>query len=190
MISSIEGTVSAIGTDYLIVKNNGIGFKVLVPKSMLAGAELYKKISLETYLLVREDALTLFGFESEKDRDLFVTILGANGVGPKTALGIISTLSMDMISKAVATEQPEIFAHVPGVGKKTAQSLLLHLQGKIPTAGTEVLTGVKEIDLEVIEALTALGYSVVEAQAALQMIPKEAPKELETRIKLALQYFA
>lgn len=190
MIASIEGTVTSIGTDFLVVKNNGLGFKVHVPKSYLSAVEIYQKVELMTYLLVREDALTLFGFENAQDRDLFVTILGANGVGPKTALSIISTLSIDMIRQAVATEQPEVFSHVPGVGKKTAQSLLLHLQGKIPTAGIEVLSGAKENDLEVIEALTALGYSVVEAQAALQMIPKDAPKDLESRIKLALQYFA
>lgn len=190
MIASIEGTVTFIGNDYLIINNSGIGYKVNAPKSLLSTLEIQKLINLNTYLLVREDALTLFGFANAFDRDLFVTILGANGVGPKTALAIISTLSIDMIRKAVASEQPDVFAHVPGVGKKTAQSLLLHLQGKISASDGDNLKVIKETDLEVIEALTSLGYSVVEAQAAIQMIPRDAGQDLETRIKLALQYFA
>ena len=189
MIASIEGNIAQIGQDFLIVQNHGIGFKINVPKMVISAAEPFKEISLHTYLLVREDALTLFGFESVSDRDLFVLLLGANGVGPKTALAIVSMLSMDIIRKAIASEQADIFAHVPGVGKKTAQSILLHLQGKIATSEADLLGTIKEVDTEVIEALTALGYSVVEAQAAMQMIPRDAPGDLESRIKLALQYF-
>jgi len=190
MIASIEGNVTHAGNDYLIVNNHGIGFKVNVPRSVINAVEVFKDISLHTYLLVREDALTLFGFETINDRDFFVLLLGANGVGPKTALSIISMLSMDMIRKAVASEQADIFAHVPGVGKKTAQSILLHLQGKIATSEEDVLGTIKEVDTDVMNALTSLGYSVIEAQAAMQMIPRDAPTDLETRIKLALQYFS
>lgn len=190
MIASIEGSISHIGSDFIVVKNSGVGFKVNVPKSVINAVEPFKEVNLQTYLLVREDALTLFGFETSADRDFFVLLLGANGVGPKTALSIISILSMDMIRKAVASEQPEIFAHVPGVGKKTAQSILLHLQGKIATTDEDILGTIKEVDTEVMDALTALGYSIVEAQSAMQMIPKDAPPDLESRIKLALQYFA
>lgn len=190
MIASIEGSISQIGSDFLVIKNHGVGFKVNVPKSVINASEQYKDVALHTYLLVREDALTLFGFESASDRDFFVLLLGANGVGPKTALSIISILSMEMIRKAVASEQPDIFAHVPGVGKKTAQSILLHLQGKIATSDEDILGTIKEVDTEVMDALTSLGYSVIEAQAAMQMIPRDAPANLETRIKLALQYFA
>jgi Holliday junction DNA helicase RuvA len=190
MIASVEGNVTQVGTDFIIVKNHGIGLKVSVPKSVINVAEPFKDISLQTYLLVREDALTLFGFETSSDRDFFVLLLGANGVGPKTALSIISILSMDMIRKAVASEQSDIFAHVPGVGKKTAKSILLHLQGKIATSDQDILGTIKEVDSDVMNALTALGYSVIEAQAAMQMIPRDAPSDLETRIKLALQYFS
>jgi Holliday junction DNA helicase RuvA len=190
MIASIEGAVSQIGPDFLVVKNHGLGFKVNVPKTLINDVDLYKEVNLHTYLLVREDALALFGFQTASDRDFFVLLLGANGVGPRTALSIISILSMDMIRKAVASDQPEIFSHVPGVGKKTAQAILLHLQGKIATSEEDILGTIKEVDTEVMDALTALGYSVVEAQAAMQMIPRDAPKDIETRIKLALQYFA
>jgi Holliday junction DNA helicase RuvA len=190
MIASIEGSISLVGVDFLVVNTHGLGFKVNVPRSVISSAEVFKEIRLQTYLLVREDAMTLFGFETASDRDFFVLLLGANGVGPKTALSIISILSMDMIRRAVASGQPEIFAHVPGVGKKTAQSILLHLQGKIATSDQDILGTIKEVDTEVMDALTALGYSVVEAQAAMQMIPKDAPADIETRIKIALQYFA
>lgn len=179
-----------MGTDYLVVNNHGIGFKVFVPRDLVTSAELYKEISLHTYLLVREDALTLYGFETASDRDFFVLLLGANGVGPRIALSILSLLSIDMIRKAVVSGQSEIFAHVPGVGKKTAQSILLHLQGKMVAAGEEGLNPIKEVDAEVVDALTFLGYSIVEAQAALQMIPKDAPSDLESRVKIALQYFS
>ena len=190
MIASVEGSVTAIGNDYLVVNNHGIGLKVFVPRDLVTSAEPYKEISLHTYLLVREDALTLYGFETASDRDFFVLLLGANGVGPKIALSILSLLSIDMIRKAVVSGQSEIFAHVPGVGRKTAQSILLHLQGKMVTAGEEGMSPIKEVDAEVVDALTSLGYSVVEAQAALQMIPKDAPTDLESRIKIALQYFS
>jgi Holliday junction DNA helicase RuvA len=118
------------------------------------------------------------------------TLLGANGVGPRTALAIISTMSPGLIRKAVLSNESDLFTRVPGVGKKTAQSLVLHLSGKIKGEYAEVNAGERELDADVIAALTGLGYSVVEAQSAIQSLPKDAPKDLEERIRLALQYFS
>jgi len=113
-------------------------------------------------------------------------------VGTRLALSIISTLSIDAINRAVASDQFEVFSRVPGVGKKTAQKIAIHLQGKINVDAD--ITGLKssyqDVDLEVLEALTTLGYSVVEAQSALQFIPKDAPKDIEERLRIALQYFS
>ena len=99
-------------------------------------------------------------------------------------------MSVGLIRKAVISEEADLFTRVPGVGKKTAQSIVLHLQGKI--SGDVILrdSSTREMDTDVIDALTGLGYSVVEAQSALQTIPKDAPKDLEARIRLALQYFS
>jgi Holliday junction DNA helicase RuvA len=142
-------------------------------------------------LIVREDSLTLYGFASEEQRALFETLLGVNGVGPKLALAVLSYISPDLLRKAVGQEQPELLDRIPGVGKKTAEKIVFHLKDKIGV-GVPMGVGVKldESDTEIIGALTALGYSLVEAQAALQSIPKDAPKDMEERVRLALQYFA
>lgn len=190
MIASLEGTVTQILDDSLVIDVGGVGFRVLVPKIVSQSSELYKSKALFTHLVVREDALTLFGFETLEERDLFNMLLGASGVGPRTALAIISTMSPGLIRKAVLSGEADLFGRVPGVGKKTAQALVLHLTGKIKGEYAESGGGERELDGDVIAALTGLGYSVVEAQSALQTLPKDAPKDLETRIRLALQYFS
>jgi Holliday junction DNA helicase RuvA len=190
MIASIEGNVTQVLEDSVVINVSGIGFKVHVPASLCRSVEPHKVLALYTYLVVREDALILFGFESIEERDMFVLLLSASGVGPRTALAILSTLSLDIISNAVIQEKPDIFNRVTGVGKKTAQSIILQLQGKIQKGPISTTTVMKDIDGDVISALTGLGYSVVEAQAALQMIPKDTPEDLETRLRLALQYFS
>lgn len=190
MIASIEGMVSQILDDSLVVNVGGIGFRVFVPKNVSLEAELLKPISFFTYLVVREEALTLFGFETLEERDLFVLLLGANGVGPRTALAIISTMSVGLIRKAVLADEADLFGRVPGVGKKTAQSIVLQLQGKIKGEIPMLDHSTRDVDAEVLDALTGLGYSIVEAQAAIQMIQKDAAKDLETRVRLALQYFS
>ena len=190
MIASLEGIVSQILDDSLVINVGGVGFRVFVPKNVCKEAELYKSRSFYTYLVVREDALTLFGFETMEERDLYVLLLGANGVGPRTALAILSTMSVGLIRKAILAEEADLFTRVPGVGKKTAQSIVLQLQGKIKGELPEMDHATRDVDTEVMDALTGLGYSVIEAQAAIQMIQKEAPKDLETRLRLALQYFS
>lgn len=190
MIASLEGTVSQILEESLVLNVGGVGFRVLVPKNVAKETELYQSRLLYTYLVVREDALTLFGFETIEERDLFVLLLGANGVGPRTALAILSTMSPGLIRQAVLGEEADLFTRVPGVGKKTAQSIVLQLQGKLKGEFVEADKVTRDVDTEVLDALTGLGYSVVEAQAAIQRIPKDAPKEVETRLRLALQYFS
>jgi holliday junction DNA helicase RuvA len=188
MIAAIQGNVWTVGEDHLVLMVGGVGLKVFVPSVIVKQTHVGDALTLSTYLVVREDALTLFGFESDSERDFFVLLLGVNGVGPRIALAILSTLTIDNIRRAVLSEQADIFSRVPGVGKKNAQKILLHLQGKV---GSEV-GGVsfEDVDSGVIEALTGLGYSVIEAQTALQSLPKDAPKDMENRLRLALQYFS
>jgi Holliday junction DNA helicase RuvA len=190
MIASIEGTVLIAADDHLVVSVGGVGFKVYVTSS-LKSTRVGDTVRLHTHLVVREDLLALYGFETQPERDFFLLLLGVNGVGPRIALAILSTLSVDAVRRAVLSEQSEMFARVPGVGKKTAQKILLHLQGKV--SGGDVMgeiLQVSDVDAEVLDALTGLGYSVIEAQAALQSIPRDAPKDVETRLRFALQYFS
>ena len=148
-------------------------------------------LALHTYLVVREDALTLYGFSGRQEREYFVLLIGISGIGPRLALAALSTLNPDAIRRAVFHEQPEVFSRVPGIGKKTAEKIVFHLKDRISdTADLTPLATMADSDTETLEALVALGYSVVEAQAALQSIPKDAPEDVEERLRLALQYFS
>jgi Holliday junction DNA helicase RuvA len=133
----------------------------------------------------------LYGFSSEEQRALFELLLTVQGVGPRLALSVLSTLSLDILRTAVAHEQAEVLDRVPGVGRKTAEKIVFALKDKLGAdAGLGALAPVSDVDTEAIGALTALGYSVVEAQAAVQSIPKGQGKDVEDRIRLALQYFS
>ncbi len=192
MISSLRGLIQHIDNDFLILEVGGVGLKVFVPSSVFEQVDGVGKVAfLHTHLIVREDALTLYGFSSEEQRTLFETLLGVNGVGPKLALAVLSYVSPDNLRRAVGQEQPEVLDRVPGVGKKTAEKIVFHLKDKFgPGVPLGAGVPISDVDTEILGALTALGYSVVEAQAALQSIPKDAPKDVEERVRLALQYFA
>ncbi len=192
MIASVKGRLAEQREDQIVVEVGPVGLWVYVPAPMQGTLRVGEMVALHTYLVVREDALKLYGFATAEERDYFSLLLGVNGVGPRLALAILSTLNPAAIRRAVFAEQAEVFRRVPGVGAKTAQRILIHLQGRLE-AGDD-LTAVAQMadaDTQVLEALIALGYSVVEAQAALQSIPKDAPEEdVEARLRLALQYFA
>ena len=190
MIASVHGDIIGLGDSSLVIRVGGVGLQVSVPAPLRARGRFGDQIQLHTHLIVREDLLALYGFETEPEREFFILLLSVNGIGPRIALAILSILSVDAIRRAVLSEQPEIFSRVPGVGKKNAQKILLHLQGKIKGEGIELGVGVTDVDESVMEALTALGYSVVEAQAAIQAIPRDAPGDVEERLRIALQYFS
>lgn len=191
MIASLEGDILEVAADSLVVSINGLGLRVFVPAPLRDKVTEGDRIRLQTQLIVRQDALTLYGFENGESRDLYNLLLGVDGIGPRTALAVLSTLSIDAVRRAVFSEQAEVFGRVPGVGSRTAQKILLHLKGRLGK-GEEYApaAGQTDVDGEVLGALTALGYSVVEAQAALQSIPRGTPPDVETRLRLALQYFS
>jgi Holliday junction DNA helicase RuvA len=193
MISSLRGTVLHLQPPQsLVIEVGGVGFKVNVPGSVFDELDgVGRTTFLHTYLMVREDALTLFGFTTEEQRSLFELLLTVQGVGPRLALSVLSTLSIDLLRRAVANEQPDVLDRVPGVGKRTAEKIVFSLKDKLGTAlGLGAIATVTDVDTEVLAALTALGYSVVEAQAALQSIPKGTAHTTEERIMAALQYFS
>ncbi len=190
MIASVHGEVVAAGEDSLVVSVGGVGLRVYVFPTVRGQTRLGDRLFLHTYLVVREDALTLYGFEHEEERSFFLLLLGVNGVGPRMAMSILSHLSVDAVRRAVLSDQPEIFGRVPGVGKKTGQKIILYLQGKVGEGTQLESMPITDVDTEVLEALTALGYSVVEAQRAVQSIPRDTPNDVEARLRVALQYFS
>ena len=190
MIATLRGEISQIEDTALIIEVGGVGLRVLVPAPLRTRSKTGDAAFLFTHLVVREDALTLYGFESQADRELFTILLGVDGVGPKVALSVLSTLTLDAIQRAVFAEEGEILSRVPGVGKKTAQKMAIHLKDKLrPSDALSGVAAMADYDSEVLAALTALGYSVVEAQSAIQSLPKDAPKDVEERLRATLQYF-
>jgi len=191
MIANLKGRIAALGKDYVIVDVGGIGFKVYVPTSFLETAEgLGRQVELFTHLHVRENELALYGCGSEDELALFELLLSVSGVGPKAALAMLSTMSADSLRLAIAQGNAEVLDRVPGIGPKMAQKIIFHLKDRVEVElGPEAVPFLTEADAEVIAALTSLGYSVVEAQAALQSLPDEE-MPLEERVRLALAYFA
>lgn len=190
MIATLRGEVTQVEENALIIEVGGVGLRVFVPRLLLSKVRIGEVLLLYTHLVVREDALTLYGFETAAEREAFTLLLGVEGIGPKTALSVLSTLTVETLRRAVSEKEPELLARVPGVGSKTAQRIVLALQDRIKTS--DVLTQIaalSDVDSDVLAALTALGYSVVEAQTALQSLPLDAPHEVEERLRLALRYF-
>ncbi|MBE0408165.1 MAG: Holliday junction branch migration protein RuvA [Anaerolineales bacterium] len=190
MIASISGKALSIEEGSVVIEVGGLGVLVHIPTNLNVNIKTGDNLFLHTYLVVRQDALTLYGFNTAEARDFFILLLGVNGVGPRLALAILSVMDPDAIRRAVFNEQPEVFGRVPGVGKRTAQKILIHLQDRIKSVeGLLPVPEVSEADREVVNALTSLGYSLVEAQTAVQSLPLDTPEDLETRLRLALQYF-
>ncbi len=191
MIASVHGVLEGIRENSLVLRVGGVGVEIFVPMGVLAGmGALGQKVDLYTHLVVREDALALYGFLLEEELTVFRMLLGVSGIGPRLALATLSALSPELLANAIHRDEAEVIARVPGVGKKTAQKIVLELKGKlVPETLPPGLAAVSKLDTEVIEALTALGYSVVEAQAALQSIPPDTPEDIEERVRLALGYF-
>jgi len=191
MIASLNGRVSGKFKDSAVVTVNGVGFHVFVPGPLLDQLQPGEIANLYTHLVLRQDSLTLYGFKNVESRELFEILIGVSGIGPRLALSMLSTLEPETIERAVFNEQAEVFTRVPGIGTKTSRKILLHLQDKIPSVeGLEPMVAISDVDAEVVGALTALGYSVVEAQAAMQAIPKDASQDIEERLRIALQHFS
>ena len=189
MIASLRGTVALIGNADLVVEIGGVGIRVAVPKTVLENVGgVGRAIFLHTHLLVRENELALFGFISEEDLALFLVLLDVNGVGPKVALAILSTLSPELLKNAILREEAAVLQRVPGIGKKTAERIMFHLRDKLDlSAAASPIPFLTDVDGEVLELLTSLGFSIVEAQAALQKLPREL-KAIDERVQQALQY--
>lgn len=187
MISAIQGKVEWRNPESVVVNVSGISFAVLIPSSipdsvLVPGAN----IKLYTYLHFRENVIALYGFLKRQDEELFRLLLTVSGIGPKSALSIISALTPEELVQAVSTGSTEILFRVPGIGKKTASRLILELKDKLAGAGADFPV-ISEDRADVIAALTNLGFSTSEAMAAVTSLGEGKGLTLEEKVKLALK---
>ena len=188
MIASLSGTVQKIEAGSLVVAVGGVGVRVFVPRTVLENVGGVGRVSgLHTHLQVREGDLSLFGLESEDDLELFEVLLSVQGVGPKVALAILGALSPELLKSAIMREETAVLQRVPGIGKKTAERIMFQLRDKLDLGGAAVLPLVSDVDADVIDILTGLGFSIIEAQTALQHVPREV-RAMDERVQGALQY--
>jgi Holliday junction DNA helicase RuvA len=189
MIASIQGTILQLEDNGLVIGVGGIGVRVLTPHNVLENTGgIGRTIHLHTHLIVRETELALYGFDSAEDLQLFELLLGVNGVGPKVALAILGTLSPELLKSAIMREDSAVLQRVPGIGKKTAERIMFQLRDKLDmTIVSTSVPLVSDVDADVIDFLTGLGFSIVEAQSALQNIPRDV-SGIDDRVQLALQY--
>jgi Holliday junction DNA helicase RuvA len=193
MIGLLRGEIIDKTEDYLVIDVAGVGYLVYTPSTLLDDAGLGKQTQVFTHLHVREQELTLFGFQNKEELELFRTLMKVQGIGPKVALSILSHIPGETLRQAVASGEAVILTRVPGIGAKKAKQIVFQLKDKIGfedifTTDSPALT---DTDGEVIAALTALGYSVVEAQAALQQLPQDVKHEaVEEKIRVALSSLA
>ena len=183
MYAYIKGTVEAIKNDQVILECGGIGYRIFVPSSYPDQLRIGDEVKLHTFFSVREDAMQLFGFLTEDDLEIYRLLLTVSGVGPKGALGILSVLNADDLRFAVLSDDSASIAKAPGIGKKTAQKVIIELKDKLSlseafekksehTAAAEVPPSP---DMDAVEALTALGYSKTDALKAVRAASALSP---------------
>ena len=202
MYSYIKGTLTELLEDAIVVENQGIGYRVLVSGQVLDMLpSVGEEIKVYTYTYVREDQLALFGFLTRDDLQVFQLLIGVSGIGPKGALSVLSAMSEDDLRFDVLGDDAKAIERVPGIGKKTAQRLLIELKDKFsleetfahaseaPAADVAV-TGKGDLRSEAIMALTALGYGSQEATKVVRSVPQELQTDVETILKEALKQMA
>lgn len=200
MIAYIKGTVAEVLEDRVILEAGNMGYNIFMPMGAVEHL-LHKgqEVKIHTYLNVKEEALQLFGFLTRDDLNTFKLLLGVNGIGPKAALGILSGLTADELRFAVLADDVKTISRAPGIGKKTAQKLILELKDKFniqealemkaehtQTVGGEE-TDLTDVKKEAIEALTALGYSGADALRAVKKVELTPDMSVETLLKQALK---
>ena len=186
MIARLRGKPVCSTPDGLVLDVGGVGYLVAATPSVIRKADGAEEVVVETYLHVREDTMQLYGFADRTERELFVMLLTVNGVGPKVALAIVSGSPAEQLRRAIAREDTARFQAIPGIGKKTAERIVLELKEKIGAGVTE-LSATPSGDSHVVarDALVELGYSIVDAERALADTDPELPAE--ERVRLALR---
>jgi len=191
MIAGLHGKLESVGSGWAIIDVGGIGFQVYMPTSTLSllGA-IGEEVKLYTHLHLREDHATLYGFASTDELGLFQSLIGVSGLGPKLSLAMLSAMSVEKLTMAIATGSTDLLTVIPGIGKKMAERLILELKEKIGAGWiTTPAAQLAQENTDVLAALTSLGYSISEANRAVATLPPSSDLSLEERVKLALQYF-
>lgn len=190
MIGRLRGAPAGAGADWLLLDVGGVGYRLSATPRAIQKADAASEVALETHLHVREDVLQLYGFADAGERELFELLLGVNGVGPKVALAIVSGYTPSELRRAIVREDAALFETIPGIGRKTAQRVVLELKEKIAPLVAVVPPGdapVPDDDAHLVarEALVELGYSVAEAEKRLAEIDPDLPAA--ERVRLALR---
>ena len=193
MIGFLRGKVAGLKTDYCLLDVGGVGYRVFISNNTRCKLTLNETAMLYTYMNVYQDGITLYGFYTEEEYDVFQLLIGVSGIGPKVALGILSAITVNALCKAIQNKQATLLTKLPGIGKKSAERLILELKDKMALAASddEVLSLSMEGEVaddilsEATAALTALGYSQAEITPVLKKAAKG--KSTEEIVKLALK---
>lgn len=201
MIAYLKGTLEEIGNDYIVVDVNNIGYQVKVSLRVIEGLPgIGSSIKIHTYTYVREDVIALYGFLTKDDLQMFLLLLGVNGVGPKGALGILSVFSAQELRLAIISQDSKTIAKAPGIGAKTAQRMLIDLKDKVSVEETFEKMGMEATSTvsakaensgarsDAIEALTALGYSASESMKAVNAVEITEDMSSDAILKMALRH--
>jgi holliday junction DNA helicase RuvA len=186
MISRLRGTPVGRTVDGFVVDVGGVGYLVSATPAVLRRADGASEVTVETYLHVREDTLQLYGFADVSERALFIQLLGVSGIGPKVALAVVSSASPEELQRAIALKDSARFQAIPGIGKKTAERIVLELREKLGADVDLSLAAVADAPGHLVarDALVELGYTVVDAERALAEIDPELPAEDRVRLVL------
>jgi Holliday junction DNA helicase RuvA len=192
MIAGLEGTLEQLTSDSAIVKVSGVSFQVRVPASTLNRlGSIGQIVHLHTYLHWKEDSTALYGFTTPQELDLFKMLISVSGVGPKSALSMLSRLTPDELASAILSNNVDLITQAPGIGKKTASRVVLELKGKLEKGWGGVVGAYQSEDnADIITALTNLGYSTADATRASAVVPGSGDLTLEDKIRLALRNLA
>jgi Holliday junction DNA helicase RuvA len=180
VIARLRGKSVASTPEGLVLDVGGVGYLVAATPAAVRKASGAEEVTLETYMVVREDALQLYGFAERAERELFVQLLTVNGVGPKVALAIVSGSPADELRRAIAREDTARFVAIPGIGKKTAERIVLELKEKVGATDASAPAG----DLVARDALVELGWTLIDAERALQDVDEALPVEEQVRLAL------
>ena len=185
MIARLRGKPVANTPEGLVLDVCGVGYLVYATPTAVRKSETADEITVETYMHVREDTLQLYGFADRGERELFVQLLSVNGIGPKVALAIVSGSPVAELRRAIVREDSARFQAIPGIGKKTAERIVLELKEKIGDVAVAAVAAADSPHLVARDALVELGYSVADAERALAQTDEEAPPE--ERVRQALR---
>lgn len=190
MIARLSGTITDVDATSIIVDVSGIGYEVTLAPAFLAEHARGQSVTLYTYLAVRETSQELFGFSSREQYRFFVKLLSISGVGPKSALHIVSLGTVAELTSAIARGDTDYLTQVAGIGKKTAQRIVVELKGKIGVVESEDGQDVGDDATALVQALEQFGYSTVEAREAARYAAAQSTGQLEDKLKIALSYIS